>query len=320
METAIDTPIIFVTANQGDFPMGDLKLAGALDVVGKPVNMAALHRSMNESLQERQKEAEHERERRVEVEQDLHEATMTKLFLIGDMAHRVNNPLNVALGGVTVTQSAVGDFVKMVLGFFSEPEERSPEENQVIEKVDMLVSQIDTAMKNTERAIGRATDYIADLRVMGGVDGESPEEVGLKGVLLKALIRLENDLGWPALERIRGRDAIEEMTVMGQTATLSVAIATWLKHVLLRSKDEDSVPIRAELSESGDHLWFWARLEEGRAFKGHYVEDLSAQDLVMGLLARHGGGWCEETGPDGRVVGIGMRMAATKQGWKSNPK
>ena len=305
MERAIDTPIIFVTANHSDFGKGDFKQAGALDVVGKPVNMAALHRSMKKSLQEREKEAEQERQRRAEAEQDLHEATMTKFFLIGDMAHRVNNPLNVALGGVGVTQSAVGDFVKMVLGFFSEPEDRSPEEEQVIEKIDMLVSQIDTALKNTERAIGRATDYIVDLRVLGGVDGESPEEVGLKGALLKALIRLENDLGWATLERLRGCDAIGEMTVMGQTATLSVVIATWLKHVLLRSKDEDSVPIHAELTESGDHLWLWARREEGRVFKAHYVEDLSGRDLVMGLLGRHA---------------IGIRIAASTQGWDSKPQ
>ncbi|MBT6432914.1 MAG: hypothetical protein HOK28_07470, partial [Deltaproteobacteria bacterium] len=170
-------------------------------------------------LEELTKEARSHADDIVKFNQSL----STKLFLFGDLAHRVNNPLNVAQGGTEVARATLDSFTQTVLSFFPVEGQRTQEEQIVVENLEAMAIKIGLSLEDSKAELSRAVTYVQDLRVVGGVDGDSPNKVELNGVVDKAMERISLDLGPKASLYIDAVNPSTKPSLMGQTAVLAMA-------------------------------------------------------------------------------------------------
>jgi hypothetical protein len=239
----------------------------------------------------------------------------TKLFLFGDLAHRVNNPLNVAQGGTEVARTTLDVFTKTVLGFFPVPGKRTAEEQKVVENLEGMAIKIGLSLEDSKAELSRAVAYVQDLRVVGGVNGDSPDNVLLTAVVDKAMERISADLGPKASLFIDSADGDSKGYLMGQTAVLAVALASWLKHGFQRQTKREPLILGYRTSSCGLFCWLSIRNKSETRFEDKLSEEISARDVVMGLLGNQGGQWQENLSAQGEVSSISLRVAATEEAW-----
>jgi signal transduction histidine kinase len=245
----------------------------------------------------------------------LNQALHSKLFLFSDLAHRVNNPLNIAQGGNESSQTGLREFSQAVFSLLPEPSERNAEEEAVVQHLKDSVQKLNNSLEDTHAGLHRAANYVNDLRILSGVDGESPEPICLEKVLRKSIDRLHEDLGEAATRRVLLPGNLPNFKVVGHSSTLAVGLTSWIAHTLLRKPDDHPVQLSVSTEASGDYVWLKATSLNQAIFSSNYHEDIPAKDVVLGLLGRQGVTWQENTNDQGEPIEFLLRLAANEDAW-----
>jgi len=256
-----------------------------------------------------------ETQKHFETTKQLNQALHSKLFLFSDLAHRVNNPLNIAQGGNESSRAGLQEFSQTVFSLLPEPKERSTEEDAVVQHLEDSVLKINNSLADTHAGLHRAAAYVSDLRIISGVDGESPEPNCLEEVLLKAMERLHEDLGETTKAHVQLPANLLDLKVAGHPSVLAAGLTNWMKHALIRKPDENPVLLNVNTEASGDYVWLKATTLNQAAFSKGYHEDIPAKDIVLGLLGQQGAEWRENTNDQGHTNELLLRLAATEGAW-----
>ena len=292
-----------------------MQFGGALEVCLFSLALAARIKILEQENQSHLKELTAESASHAQDIAKLNQSLSTKLFLFGDLAHRVNNPLNVAQGGTEVARTTLDSFTQTVLGFFPEPGNRTAEEQEVVDHLEKMAIKIGLSLDDSKLELNRAVAYVQDLRVVGGVNGDSPDPVLLTVVVDKAMERIFSDLGSKARLFLESPDKLTKQSIIGQSAVLAVALSSWFKHAFLRQVEREPLMLDAEPSGCGLYCRLRIFNQSGSCFENHLSEELSTRDIVMGLVGQQGAQWKENRSENDELESLSLRIAASEDAW-----
>ena len=292
-----------------------LQFGGAIEVCLFSLALAARIKILEQESQSHLKELTTESASHARDIESFNQSLSTKLFLFGDLAHRVNNPLNVARGGTEVARTTLDSFTKTVLGFFPVAGNRTIEEQEVVDHLEKMAIKIGLSLEDSKVELNRAVAYVQDLRVIGGVNGESPDPVLLTAVVDKAMERISSDLGPKASLFLESPDKLAQQSIMGQSAVLAVALSAWFKHAFLRQVEREPIMLDAQPSDCGLYSWLRIYNQSKTSFQNHLSEELSTHDIVMGLVGQQGAEWKENRIENGTLESLSLRIASSEEAW-----
>ena len=291
-----------------------LRVGSLLEVILLSLALADRIHGFQASSLESQDKLITETTARNEAEKRLNQSLSSRLFLFSDLAHRINNPLNVALGGAQIGRDTGGELVAKVMSFFPEPPLRSSEEAKVVALIEGMGAKIESGFEDANAELCKAVRYVKDLRIIGGVDGADPKTTSLNAVMKECLLRVREDVGERS-EKIEIDKCLDDIEVVGHPALLAVGLASWIKHGLLRSEDEESVWVTVNRDVEEGYAELVILPESGQLFKREFEEDIPTKDIVLGLLESQGSLWREDVNEDGETIRLALRLAATEDAW-----
>ena len=152
---------------------------------------AAAHYSLAESY-----EALHvELERRKVAEGDLELELKARGHLVAEAAHRLNNPLHVSLGGISILQERLQNHIKKLENVFTSTEPRTQEEEQFLSGVNRDLVLMQDASNDSRQALQRANDFLDEFRAVGGLSGSRNRFVSITSIIDRAKSRILADAG-----------------------------------------------------------------------------------------------------------------------------
>ena len=291
-----------------------IQVGSAMEVTFLSLALADRFKAIQNNSLKAQSELVVQTTARNEAEKRLNQSLSSRLFLFSDLAHRINNPLNVALGGAQIGRDTGGELVAKVMSFFPEPPLRSSEEAKVVALIEGMGAKIESGFEDANAELCKAVRYVKDLRIIGGVDGADPKTTSLNAVMKECLLRVREDVGERS-EKIEIDKCLDDIEVVGHPALLAVGLASWIKHGLLRTEVDESVlvTVNRDVEEGYTELVIWP--ESSRLFKMDFDEGIPAKDIVLGLLESQGSQWREDVNGDGVTIRLGLRLAATEDAW-----
>ena len=291
-----------------------MQFGSAVEVVLLSLALAERIHVFQASSLESQEKLIAETTARNEAEKRLNQSLSSRLFLFSDLAHRINNPLNVALGGAQVGRDTGEELVEKVIGFFPEPGHRSVDEQKVVVLIEGMGARIESGFDDTSAELNKAVRYVKDLRVIGGVDGADAKRTSLSDVVKSCFSRVKEEVGEKALN-IESDGSLDGVEVVGHPALLAVGLAPWIKHCSVRAQKDESLLMTAEEGVESGYIQLVLTPQISPVFTGDYDEDVPTKDIVLGLLESQGAQWGEDLNPDGSVVRLRLRLAATEDAW-----
>ena len=292
-----------------------IQIGGAIEVCLFSLALAARIKILESENQANLEELARESASHAQDIEQFNQSLSTKLFLFGDIAHQVNNPLNVAQGGTEVARNTLDSFTKTVLGFFPAPHDRTIEEQKVVDHLESLALKIGLSLEDSKVELSRAVAYVEDLRVLGGVDGESPDSLLLTAAVDKAMERITADLGPKKNLMQSSPERFSKQTIIGQSAVLAVALSAWFKHAFLRQAESEPLVLSTESSNCGLYCWLRVSNQSNTVFVEELTETLSSRDVVMGLVGRQGAEWSENRNAKSEIESFSLRIAASEDAW-----
>jgi signal transduction histidine kinase len=152
---------------------------------------AAAHYSLAESYQ-----ALHvELERRKVAEETLALELKARNHLVAEAAHRLNNPLNISLGGVGMLEEKLKEHMDKLQTVFNNLEPESDEEVMWLAGVQDDLHTMQSASGDAHQALCRANDFLAEFRAVGGLRGARNSFVSIMRILERAQARIQADTG-----------------------------------------------------------------------------------------------------------------------------
>jgi signal transduction histidine kinase len=291
-----------------------MQFGSALEVVLLSLALAnRIHMVQGEKL-DAQNQLVAESAARGEVEKRLNQSLNSRLFLFGDLAHRLNNPLNVAHGGLEVAQRLSQSFLTKVLSFFPEPSVRSQDEQIVVGSLEEMAKKIEAGFQDADIELKKAAGYVSDLRVIGGVNGSDAKKSSLAVVLKQSLVRVEADIGFRSV-KLRVEGSPESMEVVGPAVLLSMGLSAFIQHGFIRTVPGDDIVLSGIVSKEPGFVVLEIRRDSGKCFEKDFREDISAKDIVLGLLGGEGAHWEDESNEMNDIEAIRLHLAATESAW-----
>jgi signal transduction histidine kinase len=291
-----------------------IQVGSALEVTLLSLALADRFKAIQTSSLESERQLVLQTIARSDAEKKLNQSLSARLFLLSDLAHRVNNPLNVAQGGAQVGRDVSQGLIAKVFSFFPEPANQSPEEMIVVKDIEEMAKKINGGFEDANVSLNKAVRYIKDLSVIGGVNGCNAKMTLLQSVVEECKVRIEADLGVDT-RRFVVKDSLLSLKVIGEPALLAVGLSAWIKHSLLRTQVGDEVVMGGVEDAANGFIELELRRMSGHTFESEFHENISAKEIVMGLLGEQGAQWQEDSDEAGQIARIGLRLPATEQAW-----
>jgi signal transduction histidine kinase len=173
-----------------------LALADRIHVIQEQRELAlaaesAAHYSLAESYQ-----ALHiELERRKAAEDNLALELKARSHLVSEAAHRLNNPLNISMGGIGILEEKLKNHVESLQSVFEHLEPESNQETIWLAGVKDDLKVMQSASTDAHDALCRANDFLAEFRAVGGLRGARNSFVPISQIIERAQARILADTG-----------------------------------------------------------------------------------------------------------------------------
>lgn len=201
---------------------------------------AAAHYSLAESYEALNGELK----RREAAEDALSLELRARGHLVAEAAHRLNNPLNVTLGGLGALEQRLSSHVESLQELFLGLEAESDADTVWLERMKLDLSTMQEASADARVAAGRVGDFLEEFRAVGGLRGAQNHYTKFRSIFERSNRRLMADLGPEILSQVRLVDDIEGVSVWSNEYVAGLLLSYSLRDLLSRGLGDVEVRLR----------------------------------------------------------------------------
>jgi signal transduction histidine kinase len=235
---------------------------------------AAAHYSLAESYEALNGELK----RREVAEKALALELRARGHLVAEAAHRLNNPLNIALGGLSALEQLLGKHSVAINNLFQGLEAESNEDKIWIERMKVDLNTMEEASGDARLAAYRMGDFLEEFRTVGGLRGTQNHYTKVSSIFERSNARLIADLGSQVMEQINVKAEVEGVTVWSNDYVAGLLLSYSLRDLL--NGYQGVVDVQIQEKEGSLHLTLKVAgpVEKVRGLKADLV-DLSPTQL-----------------------------------------
>lgn len=228
-----------------------LALADRIHVIQREREMAlSAEAAAHYSLAESYEALNGELERRQSAENMLSLELRARGHLVAETAHRLNNPLNVTLGGLGALEQRLSCHVESLQELFQGLEAESQADNLWLDRMKFDLSTMQEASADARVAAKRVSDFLEEFRAVGGLRGAQNHYTKLSSIFERSNNRLSADLGSDILTQVKLMDEIESVSVWSNEYVAGLLLSYSLRDLLSRNQGEVEVRLHPLESES----------------------------------------------------------------------
>ncbi len=221
--------IVYVTTQFALLPL-NLFTQNAM-VFGAVIEVLLLSLALGARYQMTQAQNLQLEEHRLALQMELRQELQSRITLVSELAHRMNNPLNYVRTASEAGRALWGDLAQDTKALLeSSLQENDPEGDALYHSFVSRFEEMGQWFTMIDKGTEKSTRSIAEIRNLSGVDGYSLEHISLSAVWKDVWERIEADLGEQQLRSIKIQKQVSaEAFLLGNRFSLVVVFDNLLK-------------------------------------------------------------------------------------------
>ena len=147
--------------------------------------------------------AEQAQRSRAETQARLRNELQTRVVIVSDVVHRMNNPLNYVYTGASSVESEIKKLFRVIFGLFPQHDQMDEETRSLKQSIEEKKQKIMSILLNMNTGVEKAAQCVVEIRSLSGIDGIHIERFSVEEIFDAVSQRLIDQLGVSEWERLR---------------------------------------------------------------------------------------------------------------------
>ncbi|MBQ49155.1 MAG: hypothetical protein CMP10_17390 [Zetaproteobacteria bacterium] len=237
----VSTPTILLTAKNDDDSRIESVALGATAFLGKPFSEVELLSYVGNLLNLRYQERQLIRKQEAEI----------KIELVGNLAHRINNPMHHILSVQGILLKEIENIQSMLSGLLSEDDEA----RAIMKLFDTQFDSLKQHIAMTKGSIRRSHESLNEIYNLSGIEGVQLKLISIERLCDRMYKRLNESIGSDNTERINiNLNGLETQKVVGSYHVLLVVVEKVMKQIFTNFKSGIDLQISTTLFEEDQYI------------------------------------------------------------------